>query len=172
MEIREATPEDWPAIWPFFHTIVASGETFTFPTGLGFEDGRDWWLLKAPARTVVAIAVDVDGGAAGDGAGTVVGSAKMNPNQAGNGAHVASASYMVDPAHGGRGVGRALVEHTLEWARAAGFRGMQFNAVVETNEHAVRLYEDLGFRVVGTVPDGFRHPALGYTGLHIMYRAL
>ncbi|MDN3297053.1 GNAT family N-acetyltransferase [Streptomyces ficellus] len=163
MEIREATSEDWPAIWPFFRTIVAAGDTFTYPPDLGEEEGRDWWLLAAPNRTVVAV---------DDQAGAVLGTAKMNNNQMGNGAHIASASYMVDPAHGGRGVGRALVEYTLEWARGAGFRGIQFNAVVETNQHAVRLYESLGFTIVGTVPEGFHHPTRGYVGLHIMHRPL
>ncbi|MFJ8692682.1 GNAT family N-acetyltransferase [Streptomyces roseolilacinus] len=161
-EIREATAGDWPAVWPFFHQIVAAGETFTYPVDLGSEEARGWWLLEPPNRTVVAV----------DAAGTVVGTAKTNRNQAGNGAHVASASYMVDPAHGGRGVGRALVEDSLRWAKEAGFRGMQFNAVVQTNTHAVRLYEDLGFGIVGTVPDAFRHPVHGYTGLHVMYRPL
>ncbi|WP_010476366.1 acetyltransferase, partial [Streptomyces somaliensis] len=61
---------------------------------------------------------------------------------------------------------------SLRWAKEAGFRGMQFNAVAQTNTHAVRLYEDLGFRIVGTVPDAFRHPTRGYTGLHVMYRPL
>ncbi|MGI8333717.1 GNAT family N-acetyltransferase [Actinomadura scrupuli] len=107
-----------------------------------------------------------------DEAGRVLGTAKMNNNQAGNGSHVASASYMVDPANSGRGVGRALCEYTLEWARAAGFRAMQFNAVVETNVRAVSLYESLGFEVVGTVPVGFRHPTKGYVGLHVMRRAV
>ncbi|MGH3663236.1 MAG: GNAT family N-acetyltransferase, partial [Micromonosporaceae bacterium] len=102
------------------------------------------WLLAAPNRTVVAV----------DDTGAVVGTAKMNNNQAGNGSHVASASYMVDPAHAGQGIGRALCAHSVEWARAAGFRGMQFNAVVETNVHAVRLYRSLGFEVIGTVPEG------------------
>lgn len=111
--IREATAADWPAIWPFFHQIVAAGDTFTFPTDLDAEEGRGWWLLEPPSRTVVAV----------DEAGTVVGTAKMNRNQAGNGSHVASASYMVDPAHGGRGIGRALVEYSLRWAKEAGFRG-------------------------------------------------
>ncbi|MEV3988979.1 GNAT family N-acetyltransferase [Streptomyces sp. NPDC049837] len=163
MSIREATADDWPAIWPFFHTIVAAGDTFTYPLDLGQEEARDWWLLAAPNRTVVAV---------DDESGTVLGTAKMNRNQAGNGAHIASASYMTDPAYGGRGVGRALVEYSLEWARAAGFRGMQFNAVVETNVHAVRLYERLGFGIVGTVPDAFKHPTEGYVGLHVMYRPL
>ncbi|MFF8694446.1 GNAT family N-acetyltransferase [Streptomyces sp. NPDC015144] len=162
MMIREATPEDWPAIWPFFHEIVASGETFTYPLDLGQEEARSWWLLQAPNRTVVAV----------DEEGTVLGTAKMNNNQSGNGAHIASASYMVDPAHAGRGVGRALCEHTLEWARTEGFRAMQFNAVVETNVNAVSLYRSLGFEILGTVPEGFEHPREGFVGLHVMHRRL
>ncbi|MFI7420462.1 GNAT family N-acetyltransferase [Nonomuraea sp. NPDC049684] len=162
MLIREATVDDWSAIWPFFREIVAAGETFTYPLDLGREEGRGWWLLPAPNRTVVAV----------DDDGTILGTAKMNNNQMGNGSHVASASYMVDPAHSGRGVGRALCEYTIEWARTNGFRSMQFNAVVETNETAVRLYRKLGFEVLCTVPEGFRSPAKGYVGLHIMHRPL
>lgn len=162
MLIREARVEDWPTIWPFFREIVAAGETFSCPVDLGREQGRDWWLLPAPNRTVVAV----------DDAGTVLGTAKMNNNQAGNGSHVASASYMVDPAHAGQGVGRALCTYTLDWARANGFRAMQFNAVVETNTAAVGLYRSLGFQVLGTVPGGFRHPVHGCVGLHIMHRTL
>lgn len=162
MLIREATADDWAAIWPFFHRITAAGDTFTFPLDLDEETGRGWWMYEAPNRTVVAVADD----------GTVLGTAKMNRNQNGNGAHVASASYMVDPAHGGRGVGRALVEYTVDWAREQGFRAMQFNAVAASNIHAVRLYERLGFTVIGTVPEGFLHPEQGYVGLHVMHRAL
>ncbi|QKW06442.1 GNAT family N-acetyltransferase [Streptomyces sp. NA04227] len=162
MHIRVATAEDWPAIWPFFHRIVAAGETFTFPTDLNEEDGAGWWMLAPPNRTVVAV----------DEQGTVLGSAKMNRNQAGNGSHVASASYMVDPEHGGRGVGRALCQYSIDWAREQGYAAVQFNAVVETNVHAVRLYRRLGFEIVGTVPGAFRHPSEGDVGLHVMHLAL
>jgi L-amino acid N-acyltransferase YncA len=162
MLIREATAEDWGAIWPIFREITAAGDTYTFPVDLDSEQGSDLWMMRPPNCTVVAL----------DDAGTVMGSAKMGNNQGGNGAHVANASYMVDPAHSGRGVGRALCEYSLEWARAAGFRTMQFNAVVETNVHAVELYRHLGFEITGTVPEGFRHPEKGFVGLHIMHRAL
>ncbi|MFE7749552.1 GNAT family N-acetyltransferase [Streptomyces sp. NPDC057428] len=166
MLIRVATGEDWPAIWPFFRDIVAAGETFTFPIELAKDQAKDeakgWWLLSDPSRTVVAV----------DDAGTVLGTAKMNRNHMGNGSHIASASYMVAPEHSGRGVGRALCAYTVDWARAAGYRAMQFNAVVETNVHAVRLYRSLGFEVIGTLPEGFNHPAEGYVGLHIMHKAL
>jgi L-amino acid N-acyltransferase YncA len=160
--IREAEPADWDGIWPFFHEIVAAGETFSYPLDLGREQGREWWMLSPPSRTVVAVAED----------GAVLGTAKMNANQGGNAAHVASASYMVDPAHAGRGVGRALCEYSLEWAREEGFRAMQFNAVVETNTGAVRLWRALGFTVLATVPEAFHHPTRGYVGLHVMWRSL
>ncbi|TXS04207.1 GNAT family N-acetyltransferase [Streptomyces sp. col6] len=162
MLIREATPQDWPAIWPFFHEIVAAGETFTYPLDLQDEDAADWWLLKPPNRTVVAVADD----------GTVLGTAKMNKNHMGNGSHIASASYMVDPKHSGQGVGRALCEYTIDWARTAGYRAMQFNAVVESNIAAVKLYRSLGFEILGTLPEGFNHPAKGFVGIHIMHRRL
>ncbi|MET7301305.1 GNAT family N-acetyltransferase [Embleya sp. NPDC005575] len=162
MLIREATEGDWAGIWPFFHEIVAAGETFTYPLDLGAGEARAWWFPAAPSRTVVAV----------DEGGTVLGTAKMNRNHMGNGSHVASASYMVDPARSGQGVGRALCEYSIEWARAQGYRAMQFNAVIETNVYAVRLYRDLGFEVIGTLPEGFKHPKHGYVGLHIMHLAL
>jgi GNAT superfamily N-acetyltransferase len=96
----------------------------------------------------------------------------MGPNRHGRGAHVATASFMVDPSHHGRGVGRALGEHVLEWARSAGYRSMQFNAVVETNRAAVHLWQALGFEILATVPEAFNHPTEGYVGLHIMYLRL
>jgi L-amino acid N-acyltransferase YncA len=160
--IREATAADWPAIWPFFAEIVRAGETYAYDTDLDTDAARALWMEAPPGRTVVAVDAD----------GAVLGSAKMGPNRGGNGAHVATASFMVAPAARGRGVGRALGEHALAWAADAGFRAMQFNAVVETNTAAVALWTSLGFEIVGTVPEAFRHPEHGDVGLHVMLRRL
>ena len=149
-------------IWPFVHQIVAAGDTFTYDPELGKAEAEAMWMVGAPGRVVVAAA---DGG-------DVVGTANMYANRSGPGAHIASASYMVEPVHRGRGVGRALVVDSLRWARACGFRGMQFNAVAQTNTYALGLYETLGFTVLGTVPGGFRHPLHGDVGLHVMFRPL
>ncbi|MEU1885058.1 GNAT family N-acetyltransferase [Micromonospora rifamycinica] len=158
MVIRDADDGDWPAIYPFFREIVAQGRSYAFPEDLSREEAHGWWMESPPGRTVVAV----------DGT-TVLGSAKMGPNRPGRGAHVATASFMVDPRHGGRGVGRALGEHVVDWARAGGYRSMQFNAVVETNEVAVRLWRSLGFRVLATVPGAFDHAEHGPVGLHVMF---
>jgi GNAT superfamily N-acetyltransferase len=159
--IRPATDDDWPRIWPFFAAIVDAGETYAFPTDLTPATAAPWWLEQPPGQTVVA----VEGHA-------VLGSAKMGPNRPARGAHVATASFMVDPAAQGKGVGRALGAYAVEWARDAGFRSMQFNAVVETNTAAVALWQSLGFEVLTTVPEAFLHPRHGYVGLHVMYRYL
>jgi L-amino acid N-acyltransferase YncA/predicted enzyme related to lactoylglutathione lyase len=158
--IRDAQPEDWTEIWPFFRQIVAAGDTYTWPRDMSQHDARAAWF-PSPGRTVVASV-----------AGTVVGTAKTQPNHAGPGAHVANASFMVDPAYGGRGIGRALGEHVLTQARADGYRAMQFNAVVASNAGAVRLWGSLGFTVVGAVPAAFDHPTLGPVPLLIMHRLL
>jgi L-amino acid N-acyltransferase YncA len=162
MEIRDATPADWPAIWTFFRTIVAAGDTYMYPRDIAEDDARASWMAPPPGCTLVAV----------DDDGTVLGSAKIAPNQSGPGAHVANAGFIVDPAHGRRGVGRALAEHALDRARVDGYRSMQFNAVVETNTGAVALWRSLGFVIVGTVPEAFHHPDRGYVGIHVMYRRL
>ena len=162
MLIRDAEAVDWPSIWPFLRDIVAAGDTYTWPRDVTEEQARSMWMLEPPGRTVVAVAED----------GTVLGSAKLNPNHMGPASHISSASFMVDPAYSGRGVGRALGKHVLDLARAEGYRAMQFNAVVETNTRAVALWRSLGFEVLATLPEGFHHPSGRYVGLHIMYRRL
>jgi GNAT superfamily N-acetyltransferase len=104
--------------------------------------------------------------------GAVVGTAELHPNQPAAGSHVANAGFMVSPTVAGMGVGRALAGRVLEVAAEDGYAAMQFNAVVETNMHAVRLWESLGFRILATVPEAFRHPDHGLVGLHIMHRFL
>lgn len=155
-------PETWPAIWPFFRDIVAAGETYTYPRDITESLARDLWLSRPPGRTVVAV----------NDEGSILGSAKMGPNQMGPGAHVATASFMVNPASRGRGIGRALGEYALNWARENGFLAMQFNAVVSNNLPAVALWRSLGFEIVGTVPEAFHHATAGYVDLYVMYRRL
>jgi L-amino acid N-acyltransferase YncA len=162
VDIREATRADLSAVARFFREIVAAGDSYAYPDDLDDEGIYRLWFVEPPGRCVVAV----------DAGGTVLGSAHMGANRPGRGAHIATASFMVDPAARARGIGRLLGQDALDWARARGFAGMQFNAVVETNEAAVALWQSLGFEIVGTVPGAFEHARLGRVGLHVMFRPL
>ena len=161
MQIRKYIDADWPSVWPIFREVVTAGDTFAYDPGWSFEQAREVWVEAPPGRTVVAC----------DGP-LVLGTAKMGPNRPGPGSHVSTASFMVAGDARGRGVGRALGEHALSWAREQGYAAMQFNAVVESNHVAVRLWQALGFHIIGTVPEAIEHPTLGRVGLHDMHRRL
>jgi GNAT superfamily N-acetyltransferase len=162
MMIRRYTDADWPLVWPIFREVVTTGETFAYDSAWSSEQAREVWVVAPPGLTVVAL----------DSEDRVLGTAHMGPNRPGPGSHVATASFMVASEARGRGVGRALGEYALSWARERGYAAMQFNAVVQSNTVAVELWEALGFRIIGTVPEAFEHPTLGRVGLHVMHRRL
>lgn len=161
VDIRRATDQDWPLIYPFYAEIMAAGRTYPFPERQTLEEARPWWMEPPPGQTVIAVS-----------GGAVVGSAKMGPNRPGRGSHVATASFLVDPGHQGRGIGRALGNYVLAWCRSEGFASITFNAVVESNAAAVHLWQSLGFQIIGTVAEAFDHPDHGLVGLHVMHRPL
>lgn len=161
MLIREYIDTDWAAIWPIFQEVVVASDTYAYAPKWSSDEARQVWVEAPPGQTVVAC----------DGS-HVLGTAKMGPNRPGPGAHVATASFMVAREARSQGVGRALGEYVLSWGRAQGYAAMQFNAVVESNDAAVHLWQTLGFQIIGTVPEAFEHPSLGRVGLHIMHRFL
>lgn len=163
VRVRTATPDDWPGVWRALEPVLRAGETYTYPRDITEQQARDAWTGSPGARVLVA--VDTTDG-------VVLGTATYRPNLPGAGAHVANAGFVVAPDAAGRGVGRALAHAVLAAARADGFRAMQFNAVVETNARAVRLWLWCGFEILATVPQAFDHPVHGLVGLHVMHRSL
>ncbi len=158
--IRAANKADFEAIWCIFKRVVAKGDSYVFPMDATQGDARAYWL-SADFKTFVAIL---------DGA--VVGMYKLRPNNIGLGAHVSNASFMVDPEFQGHGVGKAMGLHCLDEARRDGYLAMQFNFVVSTNEPAVKLWQQLGFEIVGTLSKSFQHTAMGLVDAYVMYRFL
>lgn len=156
--IREARDDDWPRIWPIIHEVAMEQSTFAYEPGMSEADAKRIWMVAPPSRVVVA-----------EGGGRVLGTAGMYANRPGPGDHVASGSLMVAGAARGMGVGRALTEEIIRWARQARFAAVQFNAVVDSNHAAIAIYESLGFVTLGTAPGAFRHPTLGRVGLRIMW---
>jgi len=160
MQIRRATLADADAIWAILEPAIRAGETYALPRDWSREVALSYWC-GADRETFVAEA---------DGA--VLGTFFVRANQLGPGGHVANAGYMTHPDAAGRGVASAMARASLDRARARGFRAMQFNFVVSTNERAVRLWRRLGFEVVGTLPGAFAHPALGDVDVYVMFQSL
>jgi L-amino acid N-acyltransferase YncA len=158
--IRRASSADADPIWGILEPVIRAGETYTLPRDMTRDAALAYWFA---ADHEVFVAEDD---------GDVVGTYYLRPNQKGGGAHVANCGYMTAAHATGRGIARSMCAHSLEHARARGFKSMQFNFVVSTNERAVKLWEHLGFRVIGILPEAFLHPARGYVNSFVMYRSL
>jgi L-amino acid N-acyltransferase YncA len=160
LNVRPATEQDRDAIWDIFHAVIAPGDTYAFDPEISQEEALAYWF-RTDTHAYVA-----------ESDGRVVGTCILKPNQPALGSHIANAAFMVAPIARGLGVGREMGEHCLNEARRLGFRAMQFNFVVSTNEEAIRLWKHLGFKIVGTLPAAFRHREKGYVDVYIMFRSL
>ncbi|HVP61164.1 MAG TPA: GNAT family N-acetyltransferase [Myxococcaceae bacterium] len=160
MLIRPATPTDADAIWSILEPIARAGETFALSRDMSRDAALDWW--SAPGHEVF-VAEDE---------GSVPGTYFLHPNQLGPGSHVANCGYATASWAAGRGIARAMCAHSLDHARARGYRAMQFNIVVSTNAPAVHLWTSMGFQTLCRVPGAFRHPTLGFVDTLVMFRTL
>ena len=160
MKIRPATEADRDAIWKIFHQVVAAEDTYALDPHMSREDALEYWF-SAGTHTYVA-----------EANGRINGTYILRPNQSGSGSHVANAAFMVPASARGKGIGRAMAEHCLNEARRLGFHAMQFNFVISTNTAAIRLWQELGFEIVGTLPGAFHHPLKGYVDVYVMYCSL
>lgn len=156
--IREFLESDWAALWPILQEAFSTGDTYPYPPDISKADAHRAWI-DAPDATFVAVEED-----------KLLGTYYLKTNQPGLGSHICNAGYIVGKAARRRGLGRALCAHSMDEARRRGFRAMQFNLVVSTNEGAVALWKDMGFTVIGTVPGGFNHRDHGYVDALIMYQ--
>ena len=160
LDIRPATPADASAIWSIIGAVIAAGETYALPRDLTREAGLAYWL--GPDRETFVAVED----------GQVLGTYYIKPNQQGGGSHVANCGYMTAAAATGRGIARQMCQHSLAHARQRGFQAMQFNFVISTNKRAVRLWQSLGFDVVGRLPLSFLHPIQGPVDALVMFQTL
>ncbi len=160
MAIRPATSSDRDAIWTILEPMIRAGETYTLPCDMSREQALEYWF--APEKETFVWEEN----------GAVFGTYFLKANQQGGGSHVANCGYVTSAVAQGRGIARAMCIHSLEHARKRGFRAMQFNFVVSSNERAVKLWSSLGFETVGRLPRAFHHPERGFVDALVMYREI
>ena len=161
LRIRRFQPADWPRLWPLLQATFEAGDTYVFDGSTTEAQALDFWT-RQPQMTWVAESAE----------GELLGTYILKPNQPGRGSHVCNAGYIVAPAARGQGVAQRMCAHSLDEAAALGYQAMQFNFVVSTNMRAVRLWQRMGFAIVGTLPAAFRHVALGDVDAYVMHRRL
>lgn len=160
MLIRSANPDDQEAIWEIIAPIIAKGDTYVFHPKSSKEQMLNYWLGK-DKYTFVALRAD-----------KIVGTYVLKDNHPDLGAHITNASYMVHQQHHGQGIGKAMGLHSINKARELGYKAMQFNFVVSTNHGAIKLWQNLGFKVIGTIPEAYQHQQLGLVDALIMHRKI
>jgi L-amino acid N-acyltransferase YncA len=159
MKIRPATKEDYEAVWLILEPMLRAGEAYALPRDFTREQMMSYWFS---ATNAVFVLEDEE----------ILGTYYLRANQQGGGSHVANCGYVTAPNAAGRGVARAMCAHSLDEAKRRGFRSMQFNLVVSTNERAVKLWQSMGFAIMATLPGAFLHPTIGYVDAFVMWRDL
>lgn len=160
MEIRKARDDDKEAVWRIIKAVIAGGDTYVFAPDSSEDEMSKFWF--SPEKHNYVAEID----------GKIVGTFWLKANQPGLGSHVGNAAYMVAPDAKGSGIGKRMAEFSLDEAKRLGFTAMQFNFVVKSNAVAVKLWESVGFEIIGEIPDAIRHSTNGLTNAYIMYRKL
>lgn len=160
MHIRPAHMNDAQSIWRIIGPTIRDGQTYALDQDMTEADALAYWLGN-DRETFVA-----------EDNGEIIGTYYIRTNQAGGGKHICNCGYMTAAAAMGRGIARAMCQHSLDYARQRGYRGMQFNFVVSTNTRAVALWKSFGFEIAGRLPQAFHHPKLGYVDALVMFRSL
>ena len=160
VKIRPATATDHDAIWDILRPVYRAGETYCIPRDIDRDEALADWF--APPFTAFVAEVD----------GRILGTSHVGANRPAGGSHVSNASFATHPDARGMGIARALGEHAKVWAGSQGFRAMQFNFVVSTNEDAVHLWQKLGFAIAGRLPGAFVHPGKGPVDALVMFQTL
>jgi RimJ/RimL family protein N-acetyltransferase len=159
--MREFVAADWPSLWKILEPVFRAGETYPYSPDISEAEAYKNWI-ELPSATYVATSDRND----------IVGTYYIKPNQPTLGAHVCNCGYVVSAQAYGMGIASRMCEHSQREAVRLGFRAMQFNLVVSTNEAAVHLWQKLGFSIVGTLPGAFKHSKLGFVDAFVLYKQL
>jgi ribosomal protein S18 acetylase RimI-like enzyme len=161
IDIKPFNGQDWPSVWRIIEPVFRAGETYPYSPDISEKEAHQAWI-EVPAATFIAA----------DANGDILGTYYIKPNQPGLGAHVCNCGYIVAGKARGKGIASVMCVHSQSEAVDRGFRAMQYNLVVSTNEIAVNLWKRHGFEVIGRLPQAFKHSQEGFVDAFVMYKIL
>lgn len=152
--------KDEETLYEIFQDVVDSGSQFPYESSSIEEFHRQFFT--AQGQVYVCHSLE----------GKVIGGFYLRANFSGRSSHIANAAYMIRNTYRGKGLGSLLIKASLHLAKDLGFQAMQFNMVLSQNTLAVKLYERLGFNVIGIIPQAVRNPSGNYQDGYVMHRKL
>jgi L-amino acid N-acyltransferase YncA len=158
--IRPSIEKDFNDIWEIFSDVIKGQDTFVFPPNMSYGHAKQYWM-DFGNKVYVA-----------EHNNEIVGTYMLKPIHSGNGNHIGNASYMVSSKFRGKSVGKLMGQHCIEESKKLGYSAIQYNMVVSTNTVAVKLWKSLGFKIIATIPGGFRHRTKGFVDSYVMFKTL
>lgn len=160
INIRIAKEEDYNQIWQIIEKVISTGDTYVFSPDSSRKKMLDFWCGKDKYTYVALLGQKI------------VGTFFMKDNFPDLGSHIANAGYITAPSETGKGIGKSMGKFSIQEAKRLGYKAMQFNMVVKTNDKAIRLWQKLGFKIKGEIPEAFNHKEKGLTDAYILWKKL
>jgi ribosomal protein S18 acetylase RimI-like enzyme len=152
--------QDSEIVWEIIQKVIIGGDTLVFSPDSSKEKMLEYWSADDKLAYVA------------EENGEIVGTFYLKANQLDLGSHVANAGYLVHPNNRGKGIAEKMCRFSLIEAKSLGFKAMQFNIVISTNEVAIRVWQKCGFEIIGRLPKVFQHQKLGLVDAFVMYQWL
>ncbi len=160
IKITPATSADEERIWALLQPVFRAGDTYAVDPLIDRDAAIAYWMEADKTAFILRIE------------GQAVGTYYIRPNQPGGGAHICNCGFITAPSARGEGVARRMLDHALIEAKQQGYRAMQFNFVLASNQRALAIWQRNGFATIGRIPQAFLHPKQGYVDALILHRSL
>jgi len=160
LDIKEVTPDHFDEIWHIFREVIQAEDTYPYPANITKEEARSLWF--APGAKVYHAYLD----------GVPIATRYIVPNKPGLASHVCNTGVMIDKNYRGKGYGKILNEFAIKKAKELGYKAIQLNLVVATNEVSIKICKQNGFEIIGLLPGAFFYKRERYADAYVMFRKL
>lgn len=136
--------EEKKELYELFLEIIKEGDSYPQTLPYSFEEFFNYFFAKG---STVLICKENQ---------KIVGGFYLKPNFPGKSSHIGNCGYIVNKDYRGQKIGFHLGKCSIDIAKELGYKSIIFNLVIKENIRAVKLWEKLGFKIIGTIPDAVK----------------